>query len=118
MNTVKDKLKFISKNTWLNFDDKFNFPIGRRSIIDRDPISRWGIGSDNEEKDGFYISRGFNTRKILEKYVQSKEYNLAFRMCPTDISQVISFAEKRKFMPPKSTWFHPKPLDGLICSEL
>ena len=68
VNTVKDKLKFISKNTWLNFDDKFNFPIGRRSIIDRDPISRWGIGSDNEEKDGFYISRGFNTRKILEKY--------------------------------------------------
>ena len=30
----------------------------------------------------------------------------------------IIIADKKKFMPPKSTWFHPKPLDGLICSEL
>ena len=65
---MNDKLSLVSKNTWINFDDKLSLPIGRRSIIDREPISRWGIGSDYEEKDGFYISRGFNTRKILEKY--------------------------------------------------
>ncbi len=44
--------------------------------------------------------------------------DIAFRLCPTNISQVISFAEKRKFMPQKSTWFHPKPLDGLISSRV
>mgnify|MGYP000041153164 FL=1 len=27
-------------------------------------------------------------------------------------------SDRKKFMPPKSTWFHPKPLDGLISSEL
>ena len=27
-------------------------------------------------------------------------------------------SDRKKFMPPKSTLFHPKPLDGLISSEL
>ena len=66
--TLKDKIRIISKNTWLNLDEKVSFPIGRRKIIDRDPISRWGIGSDYEDKDGFYLSRSFNTRKIFDKY--------------------------------------------------
>jgi len=66
--TIKDKLRIISKNTWVNLDDKVSFPIGTRRIIDREPISRWGIGSDYEDKDGFYISRSFNTRKILGNY--------------------------------------------------
>ena len=66
--TIKDKLRIISKNTWVNFDDKVSFPIGTRRIIDREPISRWGIGSDYEDKDGFYLFRSFNTRKILGNY--------------------------------------------------
>ena len=45
-------------------------------------------------------------------------YNIAFKLYPTDISQVISFAEKKKIMPQKSTWFHPKPLDGLISCKI
>ena len=56
--------------------------------------------------------------KALENYVNSKKYNLAFRLYPTNISQVLSFAEKKKYMPQKSTWFHPKPLDGLISSRI
>ena len=61
---------------------------------------------------------GIKGKKALEKYVNTKKYNLAFKLYPTDISQVISFAEKKKFMPQKSTWFHPKPLDGIICSRI
>ena len=61
---------------------------------------------------------GFKGKKALENLVNSKKYNLAFRLFPTEISQVLSFAEKKKFMPQKSTWFHPKPLDGLISSRI
>ena len=64
-----------------------------------------------------YVS-GFRGKKALENYVNSKKYNLAFRLYPTNISQVLSFAEKKKYMPQKSTWFHPKPLDGLISSKI
>ena len=66
--TIKDKLRIISKNTWVNLDDKVSFPIGTRRIIDREPISRWGIGSDYQDKDGFYLFRSFNTRKIFDNY--------------------------------------------------
>tara|TARA_B110000014_G_scaffold211076_1_gene163099 strand:- start:344 stop:853 length:510 start_codon:yes stop_codon:yes gene_type:complete len=61
---------------------------------------------------------GFKGKKVLENFVNSKKYNLAFRLYPTNISQVLSFAEKKKYMPQKSTWFHPKPLDGLISSRI
>ena len=61
---------------------------------------------------------GFKGKKTLENFVNSKEYNLAFRLYPTNISQVLTFAEKKKYMPQKSTWFHPKPLDGLISSKI
>ncbi len=61
---------------------------------------------------------GFKGKKVLENYVNSKKYNLAFKLFPTNISQVLSFAENRKYMPQKSTWFHPKPLDGLISSKI
>ena len=61
---------------------------------------------------------GFKGKKALENLVNFKNYNLAFRLYPTNITQVLSFAEKKKYMPQKSTWFHPKPLDGLISSKI
>ena len=61
---------------------------------------------------------GIHGSKILEKNVNSKKFSLAFKLYPTKIDEVINVAEARGFMPPKSTWFHPKPLDGLISSEL
>jgi len=30
---------------------------------------------------------------------------------------VIDFADKKLTMPPKSTWFDPKPLDGLVSYD-
>ena len=61
---------------------------------------------------------GFKGKKTLENFVNSKKYDLAFRLYPTNISQVLFFADNRKYMPQKSTWFHPKPLDGLISSRI
>ena len=55
---IEDKPKLISRNTLLIIDDKLSFPIGKRTLFDKDPLTRWGIGSDYGEKDGFYISRG------------------------------------------------------------
>ena len=61
---------------------------------------------------------GFKGKKVLENFVNSKKYNLAFKLYPTNISEVLAYAEKKKYMPQKSTWFHPKPLDGLISSKV
>ena len=71
-----------------------------------------------KNKKNIKFVSGIKGKKTLEKLVNSKKFNLAFKMYPTNISQVITFAEKKKYMPPKSTWFHPKPLDGLISSRI
>ena len=71
-----------------------------------------------KNKKNIEFVSGFKGKKVLENFVNSKKYNLAFKLYPTNISQVISFAEKKKYMPQKSTWFHPKPLDGLISSSI
>ena len=62
----KDKVKLISKNTWINLDNKVSFPIGRRAIIDREPLIKWGLGSDYTDKDGLYLSRTYRPIKIFE----------------------------------------------------
>jgi uncharacterized protein (DUF1015 family) len=35
-------------------------------------------------------------------------------MRPVSMNLVMDFARNKKFMPPKATWFEPKPLDGIF----
>ena len=35
-------------------------------------------------------------------------------MRPVSMDLVIDYSKNKKFMPPKATWFEPKPLDGLF----
>ena len=65
---IEDKLKIVSRNSWINLDDKIKFPIGRRSIFDKDPVSTWSLGSDFDERDGWYISRSFIFGDIFNDY--------------------------------------------------
>ena len=79
---IKDKkIKFVSKNTWLNFDDKFRLPIGKSSFINsQEFISRWGFGYNNEDKDGFFIKRGFDKKQIFgNKSLKINSYFLVQR---------------------------------------
>lgn len=50
--------------------------------------------------------------------VQSGEYELAFFMRPTPVSQVRNIASSGENMPPKSTFFYPKLLTGLLFNPL
>ena len=61
-----EEIKFTSKNTWINFDNKLKLPIGKSSFINgKDFVSRWGFGYDMDEKDGFFIRRGFDTKNLF-----------------------------------------------------
>jgi len=52
--------------------------------------------------------------KELERRVDSNEMAIAFSLYPTPIDALISVADADLIMPPKSTWFEPKLLDGLL----
>lgn len=52
--------------------------------------------------------------KELEKRVKNNGFDVAFALFPTPIEALINVADANKVMPPKSTWFEPKLLDGLL----
>ena len=49
--------------------------------------------------------------------VKAGHYQLAFFMKPTLIEQVKEIAMKRKVMPPKSTYFYPKLITGIVINS-
>jgi uncharacterized protein (DUF1015 family) len=50
----------------------------------------------------------------LEKLVDAGTYRLAFAMQPVRVGTVLAIADAGGVMPPKSTWFEPKLLSGLV----
>ena len=56
--------------------------------------------------------------QVLTAMVDSKEMVAAFSLYPTAIDDLISVAKVGKVMPPKSTWFEPKLLDGLLSHRI
>ncbi|MDP7601236.1 MAG: DUF1015 family protein [Rhodospirillales bacterium] len=54
----------------------------------------------------------------LEKRVDSGDWAVAFALFPTSIIELISVADAKEIMPPKSTWFEPKLADGMISLML
>jgi len=50
----------------------------------------------------------------LERLVDLGKYQVAFAMQPVRVETVLSIADAGGVMPPKSTWFEPKLLSGLV----
>jgi len=61
---------------------------------------------------------GIRGVKELERLVDSGQFNIAFSLYPTSISQLLTVADAGEVMPPKSTWFEPKLRSGLVVNLL
>ena len=78
---IDDKLKILSRNSWIILDKKLKFPVGRRSIFDGgDSLIESGFGADYKDKDGYYFFRSLYPRKLFKDYsLQIKPYFLIQR---------------------------------------
>jgi uncharacterized protein (DUF1015 family) len=56
---------------------------------------------------------GIRGLQELETRVDSGEMAVGFAMYPTPMEDLMSVADARQVMPPKSTWFEPKLADGM-----
>jgi uncharacterized protein (DUF1015 family) len=75
-----------------------------------------GLSDDDiSHFNGLFYAR--DTAEALA-LVQSGEYDAAFLMRPTPIAQVREIAAAGENMPPKSTYFFPKLLTGLLFNPL
>jgi len=75
-----------------------------------------GIQDVNNDERIRFIA-GCHGLEALEKKVNDNPDSVAFSIFPTHIDDVIEVADQNLTMPPKTTWFDPKPLDGLVVYE-
>ncbi len=72
-----------------------------------------GIEDERRDKRINFVG-GARGVKELEKKVKNENYDIAFSLFPTPLESLFKVADANKVMPPKSTWFEPKLVDGLI----
>ena len=53
------KIKLSSNSTRVILDDNFVIPLGKRTIEDKKANPSWGLGYDENDKDGLFLSREF-----------------------------------------------------------
>ena len=61
---------------------------------------------------------GPDVTAMLERTVDEGHAAIAFSVCPIRVSRLMEIADKGEIMLPKSTWFEPKPCDGLLIHLL
>lgn len=103
------------KNEFYNADD----PVERLDVAIVQKYILQGIfGIDDPRTDNrIDFVGGIRGLPHLEDLVNRKAYAAAISMYPTHIDELFSVAEVDRVMPPKSTWFEPKLLSGLVLNR-
>ena len=76
-----------------------------------------GISDPRSDENIFFVG-GIQDPIRMEKFVVDGGNDLFINLFPVDIRDLESIADKGGVMPPKSTWFDPKVLSGLVLHDL
>jgi len=104
----------LKKNPEQNLFSIINLDINLLHYYLLEPIL--GVGDPRYDNRIDFIA-GFKGLESIERKVDSGEAKVGFALFATRIEDVIDFADQKLTMPPKSTWFDPKPLDGLVAYD-
>ena len=91
--------------------------------IDAEVLQQYFVGpilniKDPKTDERIQFVGGIRGNKELENRVDSGEFDMAFSLYPTTVSQLLNVADAQKVMPPKSTWFEPKLRSGMVVHLL
>ncbi len=119
----KNELAICLKGQWYKMVVKNkNFKTKRDSLdvaILQDKILEPILGiKDPRSDDNIFFVGGIQDPKEMEKYVVDEGNDLFVNLYPVDIRDLEIIGDKGGVMPPKSTWFDPKVLSGLILHDL
>lgn len=111
-------------NTWYELEAK------KGTFNEDDPMERLDVSilqnnilapilgiDDPTKSDRIQFIGGIRGLKELEKRA-NKDMKVSFAMFATTIDDIMSIADRGMIMPPKSTWFEPKPRSGLFIHKL
>ena len=120
---LKNQFGMYHENQWYSLDFKVN--INSDNILDNLDINILNnyclkpflnINDVNNDERIRCIA-GCHGLEALENKVNENKDSVAFSIFPCDIIDIMRVADNNQTMPPKSTWFDPKPLDGLVVYE-
>ncbi len=124
--TPKNKHEFLMfyQKQWYKLTAKGgtfneNDPVGQLDVsILQNNLLAPVLGIDNPKtSDRIDFIGGIRGLAELERRALT-DMELAFAMHPTTIQDLMSIADAGEIMPPKSTWFEPKPLSGIFVHHL
>lgn len=111
-------------NTWYELEAK------EGTFNEEDPMDRLDVSilqnnllapilgiDDPTKSDRIEFIGGIRGLKELEKRA-NKDMKVSFSMFATTTDDIMSIADGGMIMPPKSTWFEPKPRSGLFIHKL
>ncbi|MHA1819827.1 MAG: DUF1015 domain-containing protein [Promethearchaeota archaeon] len=73
---------------------------------------------DIRKSDNILFVGGNISLEEIEDYIYSRNYAIFFLLYPISIKDIEKVADGNKEMPPKSTWFDPKLMTGLVFNPL
>jgi uncharacterized protein (DUF1015 family) len=88
------------------------------SVLQHEVLERILSITDPRGDDRLQYLGGARPIADLEAMVDRGEFAVAFSLQPVEVETVLSIADRNGIMPPKSTWFEPKLLSGLIVHSL
>ncbi|MHA1729919.1 MAG: DUF1015 domain-containing protein [Promethearchaeota archaeon] len=117
------EIGMFMKDTWYKLTprqqqfDNFSKSLDVSIILDYliNPIL--GINDIRKDENIFFVG-GITDSIEMEKFITEKENAIFFSLYPTTIKDLEMISDTGEIMPPKSTWFDPKLLSGLLFNPL
>lgn len=119
----KRKFSMYMGGKWYELSPKITIPSDPVESLDVSILQNevlaplLGIDNPRTSKRIDFIG-GIRGPEELEKMVNNGSHQVAFSMYATTIEDLISVSDSGNVMPPKSTWFEPKLLSGLIIHRI
>jgi uncharacterized protein (DUF1015 family) len=88
------------------------------SILQEEILAPYLLIRDPRKDERISFAPKDNSLEELKEKVDKGESDYLFTVFPISINQVMEVADAEKVMPPKSTWFEPKFLTGLLIHKV
>ncbi|MBY9011371.1 MAG: DUF1015 family protein, partial [Candidatus Lokiarchaeota archaeon] len=119
----KNQTALCIKGKWYNLETKEKTFDSRRDSLDVGILQDKVLGPilriiNIRSDDNIFFVGGLQDPNSMEEYTTKKGNDVFFNLYPVDIKDLESIADSGGVMPPKSTWFDPKLLSGLVLHDL
>jgi len=119
----KNQVAMCLKGKWYELTVKDTIFKSKRDSLDvailQDKVLNPILGiSDPRADENIFFVGGVKNPLDMEKYITEKGNDIFFNLYPVNIKDLETIADLGGVMPPKSTWFDPKVLSGLILHDL